>query len=77
MTDNTSYIDVKLVTEYPINTKDGISYLPKFVERGTTKGERTYERRENVTFYPLDLVTSNEEETTTVEETESIIHNNL
>lgn len=54
LTEEQKYCDLEFAIEYPINTEDGIAYIPKVVERGAKKGEKTYERRENVTFYPLN-----------------------
>lgn len=58
ITDEQKYVDLVLLERYPINPKDGISHIPKVVERGERKGEKTYERRDGVTFYP---VTTSEE----------------
>lgn len=66
------YVDLEVVTSYPVTAKDGISYVPKQVERGEQKGAKTYERRENVTFFPVTVINFNQVETTTqtnVEET--------
>jgi hypothetical protein len=54
LTDDQKYCDLQVVTEYPITMKDGIATVPKVVERGANKGEKTYERRENITFYPVN-----------------------
>ena len=49
------YADLEVLTEFHINVKDGIAYIPKVVERGEKKGEKTYVRRENALFYPVDI----------------------
>lgn len=48
------YVDLKIVEEYPIKTQNGIANIPKVLERGKKKGEESYERRENITFYPVE-----------------------
>ena len=58
LNEDQKYVDLLLLEQYPINTKDGLSYIPKTVSRGPKKGEKTYERRENVVYYPC---TSTEE----------------
>ena len=64
LAENDQYVDLVVRQEYPVTTKDGIAYVPKNVERGKNKDQKTYERRENVTFYPLDKVTATVETTT-------------
>lgn len=54
LTEEQKYCDLELVFEYPVKTEDGIAYIPKLIERGEKKGEKTYERRENTTFYPVN-----------------------
>jgi hypothetical protein len=54
LTDDQKYVDLQLVEEFPINTENGISFIPKVMERGVKEGQPTYERRENVTFYPVN-----------------------
>lgn len=58
LNEDQKYVDLVIVEQYPIKTQDGLSFIPKTVERGARKGEKTYERRENVTYYP---VTTSEE----------------
>jgi hypothetical protein len=53
LTPEQKYVDLVLLEQYPINTKDGLAYIPKTVSRGPKKGEKDYERRENVTFYTV------------------------
>lgn len=53
LTSEQKYVDLVLIEQYPINTKDGLAYIPKIVSRGPKKGEKDYERRENVTFYAV------------------------
>lgn len=47
------FVDLRVATEYPVTSPDGIYYLPKTVERGSDKGKPTYQKRENITLYPL------------------------
>lgn len=54
MSDEQKYCDLQLVVDYPVKTADGLAYIPKVMERGTRKGEQTYERREDITFYPVN-----------------------
>lgn len=75
ITDQQKYVDLVLLEQYPITPKDGLSFIPKTVESGTKKGERTYERRENVTYYPV--VTSEEYEKMTNQQTPNITDNVL
>ncbi len=56
LTEEQKYCDLELVLEYPITTEDGIAYVPKLVERGAQKGEKTYERRENCTYYAVNTI---------------------
>ncbi len=69
LTDDQKYVDLELVVEHPLTTEDGISNIPKVMERGEKKGEKTYERRENATYYPVNttenLKTMREATTTT------------
>lgn len=74
-TTGVKFVDLVILTDYPVVTDNGIALIPKEVERGENKGKATYERRENETFYPVDVVTDGlnvenvEEETTAVIET--------
>lgn len=54
LTEEQTYCDLEIVLEHPIKTEDGIAYIPKVVERGGRVGEKTYERRENMTMYPVN-----------------------
>ncbi len=54
LNDEQKYVDLQIVEEFPVKTENGIAYIPKIMERGEKKGEQTYERRENVTFYPVN-----------------------
>lgn len=67
LTEDQKYCDLQVVVEHPLTVKDGISHIPKVVERGEKKGEKTYERRENITFYPVNTVENLKEMTTTSE----------
>jgi len=74
LTSEQKYCDLALLTEFPITAQDGILHVPKVVERGERKGEKTYVRRENITFYPTTTV---EElaELTTVSPDEVVVTN--
>lgn len=61
LTDAQKYCDLELVTEFPINMQDGISHIPKVIERGEKKGEKTNIRRDNVVYYPVNTVENLEE----------------
>lgn len=74
--DKAKYVDLQVMVQYGFKTKDGIAYLPKVVARGEKKGDKTYERRENQTFYPITPVIQQVETTTqtkAVETTADII----
>lgn len=62
LTEEQKYCDLVVVVDHPITTQDGIAFIPKTIERGGKKGERTYERRENITFYPVTTVEMMQEE---------------
>lgn len=47
------FIDLVIVTENPLNTEDGIYWIPKVVSRGEKKGQVDLCRREDTTIYPL------------------------
>lgn len=53
LTEEQKYVDLVVLEQYPITMQDGIANIPKVIERGPKKGERTYERREDVIFYPV------------------------
>lgn len=50
-----AFVDITVFEEFGIKTEDGIFLIPKTVARGEKKGELTYQRRENITLYPLGL----------------------
>lgn len=52
LNDDQKYVDLVLLEQYPINTKDGLAFIPKTITRGPNAGQRAYERRENIIFYP-------------------------
>jgi hypothetical protein len=54
LTEDQKYCDLQIITTYPIKTEDNIAFVPKTIERGERKGEKTYERRENVTFFAVN-----------------------
>lgn len=56
LNENQKYVDLKIVKEHPLNTENGIAYIPKTISRGKDAGQTTYTRRENTTFYPVELV---------------------
>lgn len=53
LTEEQKYVDLTILEQYPVSTKDGLAYIPKTVRKGERKGEKTYERRENVKFFPV------------------------
>lgn len=53
LTDEELYIDVVVDATVPLTTSNNIYFIPKVVQRGEKKGEKTYVRRENITIYPL------------------------
>lgn len=59
------YTEFRVNVDYPVKMKDGIAFIPKVMERGKDKGTKSYERRENVTFYPLSLVEQTDQTVTT------------
>lgn len=55
LAEDQAWVDLQVVVDVPIpQPANGIVYVPKTVERGERKGEPTYERRENVIFYPVN-----------------------
>lgn len=56
LTSEQKYVDLKIVTEHPFTTTDGIAYIPKVIEKGGRKGEKDYKRRDNITFYPVEMI---------------------
>lgn len=69
ITGDQKYVDLVILEEYPITTKDNLAYIPKVIERGVNKGEKTYERREAVTFYPVTTSEEFEKSKTTTQDT--------
>lgn len=53
-----NYADLQIHEEYEFSTENGVSYIPKTVERGDRKGAETYERRDNVRFFPVSKITA-------------------
>lgn len=46
------YVDLVFTNvDNPITTSDGLSWIPKVIERGVNKGERDSQRRENSKYY--------------------------
>ncbi len=54
LTPEQKYCDLELGLEWPVGDRKGIFNLPKVIERGERKGEKTYERRENVLMIPAN-----------------------
>lgn len=54
LTPEQKYCDLELGLEWPVADQKGIFNLPKMKERGEKKGEKTYERRENVLMVPAN-----------------------
>jgi len=53
LNDEQAYCDLVVLTDHSIAFQDGIANIPKVYDRGTMKGTKTYQRRENETFYAL------------------------
>lgn len=47
------FYDLVIDTDLALNTEDGIYLIPKTYIKGKDAGKPTYERRENITLYPL------------------------
>lgn len=47
------FIDLSIMREAPMNTDNGIYFIPKVISRGDDKGKADLVRRENITMYPL------------------------
>jgi hypothetical protein len=56
--ENSKYVDLVIVDSTAINQE--IVFVPKMTVKGEHKGMMTTERRENVTLYPLAILTNNE-----------------
>lgn len=54
--EHTRYVDLKIHVEVPVTTEDGIYLFPKVIEKGEHKGKLTYERRENISVYPISSI---------------------
>lgn len=50
------YLDLKVMVDNGFTPENGIANLPKKVAKGPNAGQDTYERRENITFYPVEMV---------------------
>jgi len=61
---NFSSVELKVNYDTALINDKGIYHIPKVVSSGKDKGEDTYTRRENVTFWPLTII----ENEATVEE---------
>lgn len=61
-----SSVELEIKWDMPLTNEKGIYQIPKVISGGERAGEDTYVRRENVTFYPLVPVVS--DNATTVEE---------
>jgi hypothetical protein len=53
ITATTKFLDLEVLTEYPIKTENGIYLIPKVVSRGEQKGNMGTYRRENIEVFPL------------------------
>ena len=60
------FVDLKIRTEFGLNTPNNIYHLPKTVARGVNKGDITYTRRTDTTLWPLVVLTLEEAEEETV-----------
>jgi hypothetical protein len=56
LTEEQKYVDLTVILEHPFTTSDGIAFIPKTIEKGARKGEQDYKRRDNITFYPVEMV---------------------
>lgn len=56
------FVDLQIFTDFPITMEDGIALVPKELAKGGKKGTPSYQRRENVVFYPVDVVEAVTEE---------------
>lgn len=56
------FVDLQIFTDFPITMEDGIALVPKELAKGGKKGTPSYQRRENVVFYPVDVVEAITEE---------------
>jgi len=54
LTGEQKYVDLKVVEEHPFTTVDGLAFIPKTIVKGAKAGEKTYSRRENSVFYPIE-----------------------
>lgn len=54
LTENQKYVDLKVMEEHPFKTADGLAFIPKTIVKGAKAGDKTYSRRENATFYPVE-----------------------
>lgn len=70
ITGEQSYVDLEIVTEYPIKVENNVAFLPKTVDRGARKGEATYERRENIEIFPIQPTDMKQEMKQETKETE-------
>lgn len=55
--DNRTFVDLKINYSSPLKeTETKIYHLPKIVQKGKNAGQPTYERRENIQIYPLEII---------------------
>lgn|SRR5690606_3907701 len=47
------YVDLVVQQAYKIESENGLYWLPRTITKGPTKGDIVYERRENVSIYPV------------------------
>jgi hypothetical protein len=49
------YVDLKIRTDIPIVSPNGVYHLPKVVQRGEDRGKPTYVRREEIEVFPVEI----------------------
>lgn len=54
LTEEQTFVDLKVLTQHPIKTENGVAYIPKVVDRGAKKGEETYVKRESYQMFPVE-----------------------
>jgi len=55
--DNRTFVDLKINYNSPVKeTETKIYHLPKIIQKGKNAGQPTYERRESIQIFPLEIV---------------------
>lgn len=50
------FVDLVIVEAHPLKTSNDVYNIPKLIARGEKAGELSYQRRENMTYFPLTVV---------------------